>query len=352
MLGLVLLSMVGMAGMAAAFGLFDNNSDESAEEAVDDADLEDELALLDGAEIDALEQALAEDPLLAQGEVASEEDLLVPYEDLNGFADIEGTEGRDLILIPEEVGSDHDLIRGVGGDDVVMGNAGDNPATGGAGDDLIFGRGGFDQLFGDAGDDTLSGGGGADLLYGDAGSDVVYGGAGNDAIYDGTADGTDVDSTDVIVAGDGDDGVVVQDGVNLVSLGEGADHVTVFTRADDNPGAVISDFDVEQDALLLGVYAPDVALPDGANGIELGYTLREIETELGMGTLVQPAGTDEIDAESLGDGASVGFALLLGVRPQDLAGAEIRVVLETPDTDRFAAGSVEGVAQLMGATRL
>jgi hypothetical protein len=350
MLGFVLLSMVGVAGVAAAFGLF--GSEDDAAERVDDADLEDELALLDGVEIDAMEQALAEDPLLAQGEVSSEADLLVPYEDLNGFANIEGTEGRDLILIPEEVGSDHDLIRGVGGDDVVMGNSGDNPATGGEGDDLIFGRDGFDQLFGDEGNDTLSGGGGADLLYGDAGSDVVYGGAGNDAIYDGTAAGTDVDSTDVIVAGDGDDGVVIEDGVNLVSLGAGADHVTVFAESGDDPVAVITDFDPAQDALLLGVYAPDVELPEGANGIELGYTLREIETELGTGTLVQPVGTEEITPEALGDGASVGYALLLGLRPEDLAGVEIRVVLETPLTNSVAPGSVGAVAALMGATRL
>lgn len=352
MLGLVLLSMVGMAGMAAAFGLFDSSSDETPEEAVDDADLQDELALLDGSEIDELEAALTEDPLLAQGEVETEADLLVPYEDLNGFADIGGTEGRDLILIPEEVGSDHDLIRGEGGNDVVMGNSGDNPATGGAGDDLIFGRDGFDQLFGDDGDDTLAAGGGDDLLFGAFGSDVMYGGAGNDAIYDGALDGGEAESTDVIVAGEGNDGIVVQDGVNLVALGSGQDHVTVFGREGDHPAAVISDFDAAQDALLLGVYAPGVALPPGANGIELGYTLREIETELGRGTLVQPAGTEEIDAEALGEGASVGYAVLLGVRPQDLAGAEIRVVLETPETVRFAAGSVEGVAQLMGATRI
>lgn len=352
MLGLILLSLLGTAAMGGAFGLFDGSSDTSAEKAVDGADLEDEVALLDESAISEMETALAEDPLLAQGDVGPEDALLQPYEDLNGFADIDGTEARDLIAIPEEIGSDHDLIRAAGGDDVVVGNAGDNPMTGGEGDDLLFGLGGSDQIFGDDGDDTLAGGEGGDLLYGDRGSDVVYGGAGDDAVYDGTQDGTDEDSTDVLVAGAGDDGVIVQDGVNLVSLGEGEDHVTVFTDTGDDPVAVIRDFDVQKDALLLGIYAPGVTLPAGANGMELGFTLREIETDLGPGTLVQPAGTAELTADDLGDGASVGYAVLLGLRPQDLAGADIRVILETPETDRLAAGSVESVAAEMGATRL
>ena len=275
-----------------------------------------------------METALAEDPLLAQGEVGPEDELLQPYEDLNGFADIDGTEARDLIAIPEEIGSDHDLIRAAGGDDVVVGNAGDNPMTGGEGDDLQFGLGGSDQIFVDDADDTLAGGeGGGNLLYEDRGSDAVYGGA-------------------------GDDGVIVQDGVNLVSLGEGEDHVTVFADTGDDPGAVIRDSDVKKDSLLLDIYAPGVTLPAGANGIELNFTLREIETDLGPGTLVQPAGTADLTADDLGDGASVGNAVLLGLRPQDLAGADIRVILETPETDRFAAGSVESVAAEMGATQL
>lgn len=74
--------------------------------------------------------------------------------------------------------------------------------------------------------------------------------------------------------------------------------------------------------------------------------------DLGPGTLVQPAGTDDLTADDLGDGASVGYAVLLGLRPEDLAGADIRVVLQTPDTHPFAAGSIEAVAAEMGATRL
>jgi Ca2+-binding RTX toxin-like protein len=352
MLGLILLSLLGTAAVAAATGLFDGSGDQTAEDAVDDADLEDEVALLDESEVEEMEAALADDPTIAQGEVASEDDLLQPYEDLNGFADIDGTEGRDLIAIPEEVGSDHDLIRAAGEDDVIVGNSAGNAMTGGEGDDLLSGIGGFDQMFGDEGDDTLIGGDGGDLLVGDFGSDVVYGGAGDDAIHDGTQDGTDRDSTDVLVGGAGDDGIIVQDGVNLVSLGGGEDHVTVHADTGDDPGAVITDFDVTQDALLLGIHAPGVTLPAGANGIELGFTLREIETDLGPGTLVQPAGTDDLTADDLGDGASVGYAVLLGLRPEDLAGADIRVVLQTPDTDPFAAGSIEAVAAEMGATRI
>lgn len=354
MLSFILLAMIGAAGAAAVFGLLDSGSDTSPEEEVDEAELEQDLPLLDQAETDRLEAAFAEDPVLAQGEVESEDDLLAPYEDENGFADIDGTEDDDLIAIPEEVGADHDLIRAAGGADVVLGNAAGNAGTGGAGDDLLFGRGGEDQLFGDAGDDTLSGGEGADLLVGGAGADAVYGGAGNDALYDGTADPAEPDDNraDVLVAGDGDDGLVLREGINLVSLGAGADHVTVHGESGDNPAAVITDFDPQQDALLLGVHAPGFALPSGANGIELGYTLREIDTDLGRATLVQPAGTDGLTADDLGDGASIGYAVLVGVRPADLAGADIRVVLETPATNPFAVGSVEWMAEQMGATRL
>lgn len=353
MLGLLLLSMIGIAGAAAVFGLMDE-SEPSPEEDVDDADLERDLELLDEAEVQRMEDAFANDPLLAQGEVESEAAALQPYEDANGFANIEGTEGDDLIALPEDVGADHDLVRGIGGDDVVLGNEAGNPATGGAGDDRLFGRGGDDQLFGDAGDDTLSGGVGDDLMVGGLGSDVVYGGAGNDAIYDNTPDLAELDSNraDVIVAGAGDDGVILREGVNLVSLGAGADHVTVYGEGDDNPGAVITDFDPRQDALLLGIYAPGVTLPPGVNGIELGYSLREIDTDLGRATLVQPEGTADLTAEDLGDAASVGYAVLVGVRPADLAGAEIRVVLQTPATNSLATGSIEAVAAQMGATRL
>jgi hypothetical protein len=352
MLGLVLLSMVGVAGVAAAFGLF--GSEDDAAERVDDADLEQDLPLLDETSIEEMEQALVDDPLLAAEDILPEGDLLTPYQDENGFAHVQGTAEGDLIAIPEELGSDHDAIFGNAGNDVVLGNSAYNPIFGGQGDDRLFGRGGDDYLFGDEGEDTVAGGAGNDLVVGGIGADVLYGGAGDDNLYDARNDlrNADRNRADVIVAGDGDDGVVIEDGVNLVSLGEGADHVTVFAESGDDPVAVITDFDPAQDALLLGVYAPDVDLPQGENGIELGYTLREIETELGRGTLVQPAGTEEITAEALGDGASVGYALLLGLRPEDLAGVDIRVVLETPLTNSVAPGSVESVAALMGATRL
>ncbi len=352
MFGLILLSMVGMVGMAAAMGLL--GSDDDAEARVDEADLEQDLPLLDATSVEAMETALAEDPLLAAAEIIPEGELLAVYEDANGFSDVQGSAEGDLIAIPEELGSDHDAIFANAGNDVVLGNSAYNPIFGGDGADLIFGLGGNDYLFGDDGDDTLVGGLGDDLIVGGIGGDVLYGGAGNDNIYDARNDlrNADRNRADVIVAGDGDDGVVIEDGVNLVSLGAGADHVTVFAESGDDPVAVITDFDPGEDALLLGVYAPGVNLANGVNAMELGYSLREVETELGKGTLVQPAGTSDIGADSLGEGASVGFALLLGVRPQDLTGANIQVVLETPETDRFAAGSVERVAELMGATRL
>lgn len=350
MLALLLLSMVGIAGIAA-MGFLDD-SDATPEDDVDDADLGAKAALLDDSEMRNLDDKLAEDPLLAQGEIGSEDAVLVPYEGEEGVD--AGTDGPDLIELDEKLGSDGDPPFAGAGDDVVLGNSGDNVAFGEDGDDILFGRGGFDQLFGGTGDDTIAGADGADLIVGERGSDVIYGGAGDDNIFDKTNGGPldGPDRVDVISGGAGDDGVVVQDGINLVSLGAGSDHVTVYGEAGGNPAAIITDFDPQQDSLLLGIHAPDYDLPNGVNGIALPYTLREIDTDLGRATLVQPAGTDSIGADDLGDGASVGYAVLVGIRPDQLAGADIRVVLNTPETNVFAAGSVEAVAKEMGATRI
>ncbi|MDV7270469.1 hypothetical protein RYZ20_06110 [Thioclava sp. A2] len=286
--------------------MFDSG-DPTPEQEVDNADLTRNLALLDETQISEMEAALGQDPLLAQGEVETEDDLLLPYVDENGFADIEGGEGRDLIVIPEEVGEEHDAVFG-------------------------------------------NGGGGDDLILGGSGSDVLYGGAGNDNIID-NADG-DENNTDVIVAGEGDDGLIIEDGINLVSLGAGHDHLMIYSESGDNPGAVVTDFNPEEDALLLGVYAPGIDLPEGTNSLELGYTLSEIQTDPGAATLVTPASSDAVTAETLGEGASVGYAVLLGVSPADLASVEIRVVLQNDQTVWAADDSIEKIAQDMGATRL
>ena len=346
MLGVGLIIAGGAVALGSLFGLL-NLSDEDVTEAINEEDLDEALPLLDQTGIDLLEVAFAEDPLLAQGDVASEDDVLEVYVDTNDFSQVEGTDGADFIGIPEGV-SDSDAVFGAGGNDVLMGNEFYNPMFGDQGDDVLFGRGEGDYLFGDKGDDTVSGGEGDDLVVGGGGSDVLYGGEGNDNIYD-NGETSDPGEFDVIVAGDGDDGIVIEDGINLVSLGEGMDHVTMHTTEDDSPGAVITDFDPLEDALLLGVYAADFPLEEGTNSLELTVMLREVETELGAGTLVEPAVEDAEMAEAL-EGSSVSFAFLLGVAPEDLAEADMRAVLTTAQSKNSASDGIFGIAKANGAT--
>jgi Ca2+-binding RTX toxin-like protein len=352
MLPILLFSAASTLAIGSLFDLFDGSS---PEQDIEDAELEEQTSLLDDTAIVSLEDAFADDPLLAQEDYLDEDEQLAIYDDTDWTSN-EGTDGDDFIAIPDGFEeSEADAVFGNGGDDVLLGSNTQEAYDvlfGDDGDDTIFGRGGLDQIFGNDGNDILSGGDDGDLIVGGEGSDTIYGGAGDDNIFDGDyIAGSDGETTDVIIAGDGDDGVIIEDGVNLVSLGEGADHLQVFSDNDENAGAVVTDFDPEEDALLLGVYAEGLELPDGVNAYELEYTLTEIETSLGTGTLIAPIVTDETLAASLGD-TSTAYAVLLDVTPEDLEGADIQVVLESDETVSFDAGSVFSTANDMGATRI
>lgn len=348
MLGIFLLSV---ATVGAISGLYDLLQDD-----IDTNDIEEDLDLQDEATITELEEAFVNDPTLAQGSDIPEEDLLIPYEDTD-WSSNNGTDGDDFIAFPEDLGAgEADPIFGNGGDDVLLGSNTDETYDvlfGDEGDDTIFGRGGFDQIFGGDGDDTLSGGDGGDLIVAGNGSDVVYGGAGDDTIYDGDNitdnDGatSDADSYDVIIAGDGDDGVIIEDGINLVSLGDGSDHLMVHGESGETVGAVVTDFDPNEDALLIGAYSEDIDLPTGTSGIALDYSLTEIETSLGTGTFVQPV----VDADDL-EHTTGGYAFLLGVSPEQLQDAEIQVILTSDESVTSDASSIQSVAVNMGATRI
>jgi len=73
---------------------------------------------------------------------------------------------------------------------------------------------------------------------------------------------------------------------------------------------------------------------------------------LGPATFVQPASQDGSLTGSLSD-LNGGYAVLLGVTPEELEGALIRVVLESDETNNFNGElSVMQAARDMGATRL
>jgi len=324
-MGLFLLFSLaaGSAALLGVINLFDGNS------ATPEASAE-EIALLEGDAITATEQMLADDP--TRGEDIEALDLTpftTEYDEY--YVDFTATPGDDLIVLPEEGSADYpdygtgSVIFGDEGDDTMIGQSAGDVFFGEAGDDELFGGGGNDQLFGGAGNDLLSGGPGNDLLTTETadGSDTLYGGAGDDEIAAFGEIGTD--AIHHISGGAGDDNITLQGGAYLVSLGSGADMVTLQPEDGESgvsSAALISDFDVTEDTLMIMVEGPS-----SSAATALTYTLSQVETDLGLATLVEPAVSSEAVATALAGSVNGGVALLLGVTPDQLTAANIQVVL-------------------------
>ena len=323
-MGLFLLFSLaaGSAALLGVINLFDGNS------AIPEASAE-EIALLEGDAITATEQMLADDP--TRGEDIEALDLTpftAEYDEY--YVDFTATPGDDLIVLPEEGSADYpdygtgSVIFGDEGDGTMIGQSAGDVFFGEAGDDELFG-GGNDQLFGGAGNDLLSGGPGNDLLTTETadGSDTLYGGAGDDEIAAFGEIGTD--AIHHISGGAGDDNITLQGGAYLVSLGSGADMLTLQPEDGESgvsSAALISDFDVTEDTLMIMVEGPS-----SSAATALTYTLSQVETDLGLATLVEPAVSSEAVATALAGSVNGGVALLLGVTPDQLTAANIQVVL-------------------------
>ena len=323
-MGLFLLFSLaaGSAALLGVINLFDGNS------AIPEASAE-EIALLEGDAITATEQMLADDP--TRGEDIEALDLTpftTEYDEY--YVDFTATPGDDLIVLPEEGSADYpdygtgSVIFGDEGDGTMIGQSAGDVFFGEAGDDELFG-GGNDQLFGGAGNDLLSGGPGNDLLTTETadGSDTLYGGAGDDEIAAFGEIGTD--AIHHISGGAGDDNITLQGGAYLVSLGSGADMLTLQPEDGESgvsSAALVSDFDVTEDTLMIMVEGPS-----SSAATALTYTLSQVETDLGLATLVEPAVSSEAVATALAGSVNGGVALLLGVTPDQLTAANIQVVL-------------------------
>ena len=323
-MGLFLLFSLaaGSAALLGVINLFDGNS------ATPEASAE-EIALLEGDAITATEQMLADDP--TRGEDIEALDLTpftTEYDEY--YVDFTATPGDDLIVLPEEGSADYpdygtgSVIFGDEGDGTMIGQSAGDVFFGEAGDDELFG-GGNDQLFGGAGNDLLSGGPGNDLLTTETadGSDTLYGGAGDDEIAAFGEIGTD--AIHHTSGGAGDDNITLQGGAYLVSLGSGADMLTLQPEDGESgvsSAALVSDFDVTEDTLMIMVEGPS-----SSAATALTYTLSQVETDLGLATLVEPAVSSEAVATALAGSVNGGVALLLGVTPDQLTAANIQVVL-------------------------
>ncbi|MFY0311050.1 calcium-binding protein [Leisingera sp. D0M16] len=194
---------------------------------------------------------------------------------------VTGTEEQDVLTgteLDDTVFGDpgDDAIEGAAGDDWLRGGVDSDVVLGGSGDDSISGSLGADWLQGDQGEDTLTGGFGADGLYGGEGADSILGGAGDDLLSGGVmyevpqseaADalddfqgGLDVrftpeysnvsddNTSDTLVGGEGWDTLIAGDGDVLIGGGGSNDFVTGYW-ADGSSAAVITDFNLDEDAL-------------------------------------------------------------------------------------------------------
>lgn len=172
------------------------------------------------------------------------------------------------------MGDDH--LTGENGDDLLVGGSGDDALTGsldndtllgGEGDDALLGGDGTDVLDGGAGNDALQGGFGDDIMVGGTGEDVLMGGYGNDALsgVELDNDGKDMDGPDYLNGGAGNDTLILG-AQDVASGGADADTFILGDWISDGAAAQVSDFDPEEDALVLvyddsnGALPPDVAL--------------------------------------------------------------------------------------------
>ncbi len=335
MLPLLLLSAVATVALVGT--MFDLWGDDDVD-TLNDIDNDGGFDLLD----DTLPETLAAGALGEIEDGAAVIDTEAVRDDFGpeGAVEIEGTDGNDIIL----AGTDVEVTFAGAGDDVVFGAEHDQVIFGDQGNDVLFGEGGAEQMHGDEGDDTLVGGDGSDLIVGGQGADVIYGGTGDDTIYSAHVYETELepDTFDVVAAGTGDDAIYVSQGAALISLGEGADDVMIhsdFGVEDNDPVAVITDFDPATDQILLGVHVTSFDFEAGTTTLEIGYSLSEIETSAGMATLVVPAVEDESLAGDLQD-ASVGHAVLIGVTPDQIQDNNVLVMVTDDDSPRFADDSI------------
>ena len=344
--GLLMLLSLG-ATAALLTEAFDLLGGDSTDDAVDEGVTitpETANAILDEDQIESLRGQLLEDFALPETQALLNAGIEADPD--YGLEEIEGTPNDDLIQTqPETV-----VTFGEAGDDTIVGTDSDyENIFGDEGDDVIFGEGGEDLLIGGPGDDLIAGGDGDDELYGNEGTDTLFGGAGDDSIGDAiavTGDDPVVPGLEGINAGAGDDFVRIEDGINLVELGEGEDRLAVLNDAGvpgDHPVSVVTDFNPEEDALVLGVYDPDADTLD-ENALEISYQLRAIETSLGPATLVVPA-VDDADLAGDLENANVSLAILVGLTPEDLAEADIVSVLIDDDHAPFAEGGFGAIAR-------
>ncbi|MEO1495091.1 MAG: SdrD B-like domain-containing protein [Pseudomonadota bacterium] len=149
-----------------------------------------------------------------------------------------------VVIIPDTIGVDRNIVDGTNSDDKILGGAGfdridsgngNDTVDGGRGDDLLIGDRDTDLLLGGEGDDRLQSGRGSDLLFGEVGDDELLGESSNDIMFggDGNDDFRGQAGSDFISGGLGNDTIInLVDGADI-ALGGGGDDVFLWNEASD-----------------------------------------------------------------------------------------------------------------------
>lgn len=196
-----------------------------------------------------------------------------------GNDSLAGGGGADFLA----AGAADDTVWGDEGGDTVWGGQGNDRILGGAGQDLLNGDRGADTLLGGEGDDAQNGGPDGDRLQGEGGDDVLHGGQGGDLLLGGA--GAD------LLSGDR--------GADTLWGGEGGD---LFVATAGDAVDVISDFAPGLDRLQLSA----------ETGIVDEATFRDRAHDAGGTTLL--------------DLSHGGWLVLLGIRPGEIAAADLVIV--------------------------
>ncbi|MEM9004394.1 MAG: cadherin domain-containing protein [Cyanobacteria bacterium P01_F01_bin.86] len=249
-----------------------------------------------------------------------------------------GGEGNDSIF----AGQGDDSVSGGMGNDVLEGRGGDDLILGGSGNDIIDGDDGDDTFYGEEGNDRLNGNEGADNLFGGAGDDEIFAGKNKDMLFGGSGDDLleGRNGSDELNGGTGDDtllggpGIDTLAGAESIQRGLGEFDTLTGDKAgevlrtdtfilgdadgvfydDDNISsqglgdfALITDFDIELDLIVLSGSENDYRLENFTVGVNSGTGIFWEGDGSGNGELIGLLAAIEVDSVDLNNSSQFEF---------------------------------------------
>ena len=215
----------------------------------------------------------------------------------------------------------------------VYGSISNDSLNGTADNDYIYAKLGDDELHGNLGEDTLEGHEGNDTLFGDEDRDILRGGVGDDDIFGGQGDdtiyggqrGTHVE-IDYLTGNEGQDLFVL-----------GSYHGNYYAQAGNSDYALITDFEVGQDRVLLdeGTYSLDASPISGISGTAI-YSGSEL-----LGIL------DGVDSTELAFGDN-GFTTVLSLNGETSISSDIVIEAESLQLNHYQIQDYGSGEQIIG----